>query len=173
MSQPDGSVNIKKIDVGIGEYAVDRSPVIFRTVLGSCVSLNLYDPLILMGGMAHIVLPQFFKSSGKEDRFADKVIPKMIKDLESGGARRDRLVARMAGGANMYSKPGGPVLFDVGNSNIKAVKKIVTDYDIPILSNICGGQVARIVTFDLSTGRVRVDEIKPEVSFMKGDKWKV
>ncbi|MDA3901760.1 MAG: chemotaxis protein CheD [Spirochaetes bacterium] len=166
-------MNIKKIDVGIGEYRTAFSPAILRTILGSCVSLALYDPIIHVGSMGHVVLPEFFKSSGTEERFADRMIPLMITDLQKKGARIDRLIARIAGGANMYSRPGGPILFDVGNSNVRAVKRLVTELDIPILSNVCGGHSARIVTFDLSNGRVRVDEIKPEISVMKGDKWKV
>ena len=88
------------INVGIADCKTASSPDILRTILGSCVGICIYDPESRVGGLSHIMLPEN-KKNGPDLKYADTAIPIMLNDLKKKGARRDRMVAKLVGGATM------------------------------------------------------------------------
>ncbi len=143
-----------EINVGMGQTAVIAAPDVGRTVLGSCIGLVLYDPSTHLGAMAHIVLAEKGNRPGAPGKFADTAIPHMLQLLKSRGTQKRRLIAKLAGGAAMFSSTG-PI--QVGAANHAAVVKLLGEEGIPIAGEDIGGRKGRRITFEADTGRLVVE----------------
>jgi len=142
----------KRVHVVQGEFYVSTDPdVVLTTILGSCVAVCLRDPQVKVGGMNHFLLPDG-KVEGLDEgrRFGAYAMELLINDLLRSGARRERLEAKMFGGARMF---GG--LSDVGASNIAFAEKFLADEGIPVLGGSVGGVGARRVQFWPHSGRAQ------------------
>jgi chemotaxis protein CheD len=125
-----------------------------RAVLGSCIGLALYHGRRKVAILAHIVLPQSQDRPGPPGKFADTAIPYMIEQLMPLGAGRAGLVAKMAGGANMFGTTGP---MQIGDENFEAVTKILQDLRIPIQGEHVGGTKGRRITIDSETGEFTIE----------------
>jgi chemotaxis protein CheD len=134
-----------------GEYHVskDDSEVIC-TVLGSCVAVCLWDGMARIGGMNHFLLPS--GGAGSDDqrsmRYGVNAMERLINDLLKGGARRDRLQAKLFGGARI-----GANLKDIGGSNAIFARDFLRTEDITLVAESLGGTSARRITFHPTTGK--------------------
>lgn len=157
----DGN-RINPLSARIGEIVISRAPDILEALaLGSCVATFIYDEVAKIGGCAHVLLPEsneYMKRLDKDDhnkpgKYADLAIPNLIKMLVQKGATRDRLKAKIAGGAKMFDLTvKSPIAMDVGERNIRAVIENLKKNDIPLVGNDTGEDYGRTVAFDLATG---------------------
>ena len=98
--------DLEKRTIIAGELCVSREPVIIKTLLGSCVSVCLYDPGARVGGMNHILLPgsadmdQFNTSA----RYGVNAMDKLITRMLANGVDRKKLVAKVFGGAHILEQ---------------------------------------------------------------------
>lgn len=155
------------IKVGMADYKVGRAPdTLISYGLGSCIGISLYDPQTKIGGLLHIMLPDSNQSRANENRakFADKGIPDMLNELIRMGAAKSRLVAKLAGGSQMFAFANASDIMRVGLRNASASKEILKKLSIPIVGEDTGGNYGRTVQIDLSTGVYKVKTID------KGDK---
>jgi len=149
------------VSVAIGRWAVAGSPSKIRTLLGSCVGVVLYDRGARVGGLAHIVLPSSRGVVEHPGKYADTAIPALIADLDRAlrGKAAGRLVAKLAGGASMFtlgpSASANPSM-NIGRSNQEAVERILGALRIPVVARDLGGETGRHVTLDTATGLVVV-----------------
>ena len=162
------------LHVKIAEFKVAANPAVFRIVgLGSCVAVALYDPAGQSGGMAHILLPGPAPEPGTEEwtasrnpiKYADRAIAALVEALAAKGSRIQGLVAKIAGGANMFSAADGvdnfsPVKPRVGERNVEAVRKLLDSLAIPVRGEETGGSVGRNVSFDLATGAMIIADAR-------------
>lgn len=150
------------IKVGMADYKVGRSPsTLISYGLGSCIGVSLYDPLRKIGGLLHIMLPDSTqaRSSDNPAKFADTGIPLMINDVVALGATRARLVAKIAGGAQMFSFSNATDIMRVGTRNAEVCKQILRRNGIRLIAEDTGGTYGRTVSIDLSTGVYKVKTI--------------
>ena len=155
------------IKVGMADYKVGRAPdTLISYGLGSCIGSSLYDPQTKIGGLLHIMLPDSNQSRANENRakFADTGIPDMLNELIRMGAAKSRLVAKLAGGSQMFAFANASDIMRVGLRNASASKEILKKLSIPIVGEDTGGNYGRTVQIDLSTGVYKVKTID------KGDK---
>ena len=155
------------IKVGMADYKVGRAPdTLISYGLGSCIGISLYDPQTKIGGLLHIMLPDSNQSRANENRakFADTGIPDMLEELIRMGAAKSRLVAKLAGGSQMFAFANASDIMRVGLRNASASKEILKKLSIPIVGEDAGGNYGRTVQIDLSTGVYKVKTID------KGDK---
>ena len=155
------------IKVGMADYKVSRAPdTLISYGLGSCIGISLYDPQTKIGGLLHIMLPDSNQSRANENRakFADTGIPDMLEELIRMGAAKSRLVAKLAGGSQMFAFANASDIMRVGLRNASASKEILKKLSIPIVGEDTGGNYGRTVQIDLSTGVYKVKTID------KGDK---
>ena len=155
------------IKVGMADYKVGRAPdTLISYGLGSCIGISLYDPQTKIGGLLHIMLPDSNQSRANENRakFADTGIPDMLNELIRMGAAKSRLVAKLAGGSQMFAFANASDIMRVGLRNASASKEILKKLSIPIVGEDTGGKYGRTVQIDLSTGVYKVKTID------KGDK---
>lgn len=126
--------------------------------LGSCIGLCLYDSELRIGGLVHIMLPAAHpgKPVEKPGKFADTGIPDLIGQMERMGARRQRLIAAYAGGAQVFNFGDSNNRMDIGNRNAAAVEAHLRSIGIRVLSRDVGGNFGRTIMFSLETRQVSV-----------------
>jgi chemotaxis protein CheD len=134
-----------------GEYAVtDDQSIVLTAILGSCVACCLHDPLARVGGMNHFLLPGDVSSGDDSLRYGVNSMELLINGLLRRGARRDRLEAKLFGGARVLAG-----LSDVGSQNAAFARRFLKAEGIPTVAESLGGDQARRVRFSPTTGAAR------------------
>ncbi|RKD24257.1 chemotaxis protein CheD [Ammoniphilus oxalaticus] len=147
------------VKVGMADLNVARSPDKIRTIgLGSCVGITLYDHVAKIGGMAHIMLPSasLVKEGLNPAKFADTAIPVLIDRLVRMGVDRRRLIAKIAGGAQMFPFAGASDIMRIGPRNVEACKQALKNAGIPLHAEDTGGNWGRTLEMDCMTGKLEV-----------------
>ncbi len=139
------------ITVGISDLAVSKAPdVICTYALGSCVGICLYDEANKIGGLVHIMLPSSKEAPHIHDnlkKFADTGIKMLVMEIERAGGNVRNLKAKIAGGAQMFA---GVSSFNIGERNVKSVKQILSDGDLPFNDNIFDLIINRHDSYDVN-----------------------
>lgn len=151
------------IKVGMADLKVCAYPDSLITLgLGSCVGIALYDKVTKITGLAHIMLPDSTRITKNENiaKFADTAIDETIRLMLLKGANRNRIVAKIAGGADMFNlAKTSKNTFQVGASNIEAVKKKLSELRIPILAEDVGLNYGRTVTIRSEDGMFEIKSV--------------
>lgn len=144
------------IKVGMADLKTCKAPDGVITLgLGSCVGIALRDPVTGVGGLAHIMLPDstaIHNGSSNIPKFADTGIEQLVKEIVALGGVQSRLVAKLAGGATMFQFASKSDIMQIGQRNVEASKKKLTELKIPILAEDTGANYGRTVTFFPETG---------------------
>lgn len=136
--------------VSQGEYLASRDPnETLSTVLGSCVAACLWDPVALIGGMNHFLLP-YAGADSVSSRYGINAMEMLINNLLKLGADRNRIRAKLFGGATMSSN-----LADIGGLNARFAQSFLSTEGIPCDAASLGGTAARRVTFHPTSGHAR------------------
>ena len=123
--------------------------------LGSCVGIAIRDPKAGVGGLAHIMLPSSLEiknSSENRYKYADTGIEDLVNEIVKMGGNRARLVAKIAGGAQMFAFGSKSDMIRVGDRNVLASKQKLSELKIPLLAEDTGETYGRTVIFYPSTG---------------------
>lgn len=148
----------KKISVGIADMKMTRQEGILITyALGSCIGVSFYDPMIKLGALLHIMLPE--KSGAKDGnvyKFADTGIRETLRKLTAFGATKSRMVCKIAGGAKMFEMKGSGGLGNIGERNAQNVKRILMSEGLRVYSEDVGANFARTMLLDVATGQVYI-----------------
>ena len=154
------------IKVGMADLNICVSPDGITTLgLGSCVGIAIRDPVTKIGGLAHIMLPDSkeIKNNSNIPKFADTGIDELIKQVVAKGASKSRLVAKIAGGAQMFAFSSGNATMRVGERNVAATIKKLKELNIPILAQDTGDSYGRTVIFYPENGDFVIRAVgKPE-----------
>ena len=143
------------IKVGMADLNVCVSPDSITTLgLGSCVGIALRDPVTKIGGLAHVMLPDSttIRNNTNIPKVADTGIEELVRQVVAKGANRGRLVAKIAGGAQMFAFQSKNEMVRVGERNVEATKKKLAQLKIPILAEDTGKNYGRTVIFYPETG---------------------
>lgn len=152
---------MKEIRVRIAHHAVAKGCVRLVTIgLGSCVAIAIHDRALSVGGLAHVLLPDASLGRGVENhaRYASSAVPMLLTEMRALGATGP-FAASLAGGAALF----GPLLAfggSVGARNIAAARIALAAARVEVVGEDVGGESGRTVTFDLSTGEVRVRSVR-------------
>ena len=155
------------IKVGMADLKTCVSPNGVTTLgLGSCVGIAIRDPYTKIGGLAHIMLPDskaIRNSQLNIAKFADTGIEELVRQMERLGARRSSMVAKIAGGATMFTFQGASAVGQVGERNVEATKVKLRELKIPILAEDTGANYGRTVIFFPENGDFHIRAVgKPE-----------
>ncbi|MFY0542766.1 chemotaxis protein CheD [Brevibacillus sp. H7] len=158
-------MEIRKI--GMADLGVAKQPDRLRTTgLGSCVGVVLYDAIHKVAGMAHVMLPDSSFGKGGEltiGKYADTAIPHLIKEMERAGACTRHMIAKMAGGAQMFSFLGGNDTMRIGPRNVEACKAMLQQANIRLVAEDTGGNCGRTIEMDASTGILQIRTVNQGV----------
>ena len=154
-----------EIKVGMADLNVCESPDSIITLgLGSCVGAVLYDPVAKKCGMVHVMLPDSTTIANNQNiaKFADTGVEECLRQVLAIGARRDRLVAKIACGAQMFSMNTNNPMLRVGDRNVQAVRKKLEELKIPVVAADTGENYGRTVIFYPETGEYLIRAIGRE-----------
>jgi len=134
-----------------GTLFAHRQQHLVTTVLGSCVSVCLWDTALRIGGINHYLLPLWNGDGLPTPKYGNIAIGKLIDKLQGLGAG-SKLVAKIFGGASMWEKTDG--LLAIGQRNIELASDLLEQHRIPIISQDVGGPVGRKIIFNTGDGTV-------------------
>ena len=153
---------MKEVIVKVADWAVERGDGVLVTLgLGSCVAIMLHDPTTKSGAMAHILLPSksLAHDVSNPAKFPESAVPLLVERLKALGADPRRLVAKLAGGASMFSQLMTPGTIQMGERNIVAARNALRRAEIPILREAVGGERGRTVRFHVQDGRAEIRSV--------------
>lgn len=151
------------IKVGMADLKVCTYPDSLTTLgLGSCVGVALYDPVTKVSGLLHCMLPDStqIRNNSNLAKFADTGIDELVRQMVSLGANRSRLVAKIAGGAQMFMVAADASdSLRVGERNAEAAKLKLRQLNIRLLAEDCGLNYGRTVEFYSETGDYKIKAV--------------
>jgi chemotaxis protein CheD len=138
-----------------GDVATSTTPTVLHTLLGSCVTVCLYDPILRAGGMNHILLVGT-RQNRLGTRFGIHAMELLINELMKQGGERRRFIAKAFGGAcvmpGLRSSP-------IGEDNARFVRMFLEREKIPLVAQRMGGSQAVHVYFSTDTGKAIVHAV--------------
>ncbi len=151
----------KTIKLHIGDICSENTPTVFQTILGSCVAACIYDPIAKVGGMNHILLPcsPGINKNDPATQYGINSMELLVRKVIMMGGIRQRLVAKIFGGANVLSKLYNDGM-NVGRMNAEFVTMFLRDNGIKIISQDLGGNDTRTIHFHTDTGEVLLKRSK-------------
>jgi len=158
--------NEEVIEVLSGQiYVTADHNLVLSSVLGSCVSICLFDPKSRIGGMNHFLLPyraeEYRTEWLNEDSYGLISLEKTMALMLKEGAKKSRLQAKIFGGAEVVDV----LKSDVAASNIKFARTYLKERNVKIKAEDVGGKLGRRIFFALSDFSVYVKKFlpKPEI----------
>ena len=158
--QPERTLLINSVAVGIAEYAVKKAPArIVTHGLGSCLAIAIYSPEHQTGGLAHVMLPVAFGDDVAPNpaKYADTAVVAILNEMKEIGIRPKDLVAKLAGGAEMFP---GMITRRIGARNALSARKTLGFYNVRVLSEDVGGNIGRSVEFFIDSGDLLIRTLK-------------
>ena len=142
-----------KLIIGIADMKMAKGEGMLVTyALGSCIGICLHDPVLKLGALVHIMLPVNMEAGRKTPmKYADTGIRETLRLMEGKGASRNRITAKIAGGAKMF-EVGSSSLGNIGQRNIESVHMNLKKEGIRLLKEDVGGTEARTLLFDVNSG---------------------
>ena len=134
-----------------GEFHASAEPCQIRTILGSCVSICLWDANRLAGGMNHFLLPSSREGEPSSLRFADLATEALLEKLLQLGCRLANLEAKIFGGGSMFQSKNR-VAISLGEQNVAAALTRMKNARIPVRIQETGGTRGRKVVFNTDDG---------------------
>ena len=152
---------MEQMVLGIGDMGATRSvgTVVKTYGLGSCVAIVMLDPKTRTIGMDHVALPDSTVDKKKAERlpgyFADTGIPALLQRMTDMGCNPQGrgFIVKLIGGASMIN---ADEVFNIGNRNVLAIKKILWKYRMGATAEQLGGTISRTVQVEVATGKVLV-----------------
>lgn len=167
---PATEFDVEIVNINVAEMYVAAKPTKIITLLGSCVAICIWESLLRIGGMNHYLLPHTagkkyadFSSCDctKDYRYGCVSTEALIQRINSAGAKKGNLVAKVFGGGEvMYNdglkKPKGK---NIGLNNVRFAENFLRGVGITIVAKDTGGKDARKIIFNTETGQVLVKRL--------------
>jgi chemotaxis protein CheD len=148
--------------VGVGDVRLSRTAGerLITYALGSCLGLVVHDPVAGVAGLLHVMLPESGIDPAKALRnpamFVDTGVPLLFRQSYALGARKERMVVKVAGGA-FGGADAASDTFQIGKRNVLALRKLLWKNNVLLHAHDVGGvQTSRTLVVDVATGRVIV-----------------
>ena len=154
-----------------GELCVSEEPVLLATLLGSCVSVCLYNRKTGAAGMNHFIRNRWTHDPNSLGKFGDSSTRHLIKSLLAKDLNRRHYEAKIFGGGDVVgnlSLGGG-----IGTFNIGVAREVLKEYMIPIVDEDVGGKQGRKIYFNTKTFQVDVRKIQSRHKDYSGRKIRV
>ena len=156
-----------KYVVGVGDMKLGRKgDIIITHALGSCLGLVVYDPVSMVGGMLHAMLPlskiNVDKAKANPYMFVDTGVPALFREVYSIGGEKQRLMVKATGCGETLGKNE---MFKIGERNHTILKKLLWKNNLLLDAEDVGGSSSRTLEFHLDTGQlfVRNNRVEEEL----------
>jgi chemotaxis protein CheD len=159
--------SIRDLLLNPGEYAIGDASCRIRTVLGSCVSITLWEPQRKVGAMSHFLLAGRSSAPGAalDARYGEDALRLMLLELAQIGVTAQRCQAKIFGGANMFPEATLPGALHVGRHNGECARNWLRGLGITIHSESLFGCGHRQIVFDVASGDVWARQIQRSPAF--------
>lgn len=150
-----------------GYIVAHTEAMLVRLVLGNCVAVTLFDRIRRFGGIHHFVFPRAERPEDATAQFANVGLPALLRMMKDMGATDRALVAQILGGAQA---PG----FDdesLGEKNVDFARRVLTRFNVPVISEDVGGTLGRKVVYHTGTNQTaifRADDLRRSDWFQPG-----
>ncbi|MBN1292675.1 MAG: chemotaxis protein CheD [Candidatus Latescibacteria bacterium] len=147
------------ITVGIAEMEVSDDPdaTLVTYSLGSCLGVMIYDPVVHVGGLLHIMLPEANAEKSSKGfnplKYVDTGVPMLFKEAYKYGAQKNRMKVSVAGGAQILDDSG---FFNIGKRNMATLRKLFWKNGVMIEKEHVEGTVSRTVRLHLNDGKITI-----------------
>lgn len=128
------------------------TPHLVTTVLGSCVAVCLWDPIIRIGGINHFMLPLWNGDGLASPKYGNIAIKKLIEQMIANGSRKISLQAKVFGGGEVIETSISH--FKIGERNVAIALELLAEENIPIKSSSLGGKLGRKIIYNTFTSEV-------------------
>jgi chemotaxis protein CheD len=144
-----------------GSLFAPAEPHVVTTVLGSCVSVCLWDSFLRIGGMNHYMLP-FWNGEGlASPKYGNIAVVKLLERLQDLGSNKRNLRAKVFGGGVVLNV-SNPFM-NIGERNIQLAEDLLHEAGIPIISADTGGKTGRKILFNTENGIVLVKKLAQQI----------
>lgn len=159
----------KRVSIKPGEWFVTKDDVIITTLLGSCVSACLFDPVRKVAGMNHFLLSNNRYSQTlpicetEAGKYGIQSMELLMKEMRKLGASRNNMKAKAFGGAKlMTNNQNAGNFLCVGEINVRFIKEFLMNQKIPLISSDLGRKTGRVIFFDTQDYSVKLKELSPD-----------
>ena len=147
---------ITVVKVFSGDCHVTIEDEMLVTILGSCISACIRDPVAGVGGMNHFLLPGNDERMDSESlRFGAFAMEQLLNQIMKLGGDKKRLEVKLFGGANVIESSAL-----IGSKNVDFVREFLRDEGIKITKQDVGGDSPRRIHYYPKTGKVMMRKLK-------------
>ena len=140
-------------------YVTDKPNYMLVTILGSCVSACIRDPIAGVGGMNHFLLPDGgdvdFEHASQATRYGAYAMEQLINGIISKGGQKSRLEVKLFGGGNVIKSNTL-----IGDRNVQFVKQFLRREGLLVSSADLGGTYPRRIHYYPDTGKVMMRNLR-------------
>ncbi len=152
----DDSDDVDVVKIFSGEWYVStKGKEMLATILGSCVSACIRDPLIGVGGMNHFLLPGDDGEMSESARYGVFAMESLINDILKAGGRKDRFEVKVFGGGNVINNSAR-----IGSKNAKFIRDFLRREGFRVTSEDLEGEHPRRLHYFPDTGKVMMRLLK-------------
>ena len=154
-----GARRIKDVHIQAGGVYFGDSDSCIMTVLGSCVAVVVWHPLLKVGGMCHFMLPQRpceARGSELDAHYGDEAFELLRRGIDKFGVPLREYQTKLFGGGNVVPTLNGREGKGIGLLNSEAAHALVKRHGLVCATHDLGGTVGRSVKFIVESGRVLV-----------------
>ena len=147
-----------KIFLHPGDFCFLNESAHIHTILGSCIAITLWHPVLCIGGMCHFTHPKHPIRSGStlDGRYADDVMSMFKQEVTQYGTKLKEFDAKIFGGGNMMKSRGEDIDDSIGTKNSIIAMQLLMQEDVTIQVAHVGEFGHRRIIFDIDTGDVWV-----------------
>lgn len=131
---------------------VSKEPCLINTVLGSCVSVCMWEPVLKIGGMNHFMMPLWNGQGLASPKFGNIAITKLIENMLHYGCNKYNLKVKVFGGGEVLQTNNTQFL--IGERNISIAFEMLNEEKLNVVSKSVGGKLGRKILFNTFTGEV-------------------
>ncbi len=130
-----------------------QKPYQINTILGSCVAVCFWDPILKVGGMCHYMLPYWNGEGLASPKYGNIAIEKLLEKMFFMGSKKSNIVAKVFGGGEVIETKNQQ--FHIGERNIQFAWEQLKELNIRVVSSSVGGKNGRKIIFNTETGEVK------------------
>ena len=154
----DARVAESRVYLHPGQLHASAAPVAITTILGSCVGVCLHDPQRRVGGVNHYLLPHWPGEGEHSPRYGDVALPTLLQKVLELGGKRDRLLARIYGGACVLDAFREDAEH-LGARNAAVAREFLAGERITVIDEDTGGRRGRKLLFHAAFGSTLISRI--------------
>jgi chemotaxis protein CheD len=153
--------SVREVYLRPGDFCFGEGNLRITTLLGSCVSIVLWHPLLNHGGMCHYMMPSRNQPRGSlplDGKYADEAMALFMLELKKRRTVPGQYQVNVYGGGNMFEAPAANKV-NIGQQNIEMLHNLLDDYGFNLAYDHLGDFGHRKIAFDVWSGEVRLNHV--------------